>query len=167
MAESENTTPVRPLTKLFNSIKAVILLIKKDIKALQTKAATIPTKTSQLTNDSGFITSDKDTTYKLVIANNVLKLVETKSGKVISTYDLSVYLDDTTVPKIVSAAYSASTKKVTFKRSDDSTFTMDLSALKNVTKTSQLTNDGADGTHPFLSDTDVPVIDYVKAYHDA
>ncbi len=165
---TENTTnPAPTLEKLFKSIRSAVSLIKKDVKALYAKSATIPTKTSQLTNDSGFITSDNDTTYKLVITNNVLKLVETKTGQVISTYDLSVYLDDTTVPKIVSGTYNDTTKKITFKRSDNTNFTVDLSALKNVTKTSQLTNDGSDGTHPFLSDTDVPVIDYVKVYNEA
>lgn len=49
----------------------------------------VPTKTSDLTNDSGFITTDDDTTYSISISNNVITL--TGSDGSTSTVTLPVY----------------------------------------------------------------------------
>lgn len=49
----------------------------------------IPTKTSDLTNDSGFITSDTNTTYSISMSGNVITM--TGSNGSTSTVTLPVY----------------------------------------------------------------------------
>lgn len=64
--------------------------------------ALIPTKTSDLTNDSGFITTDEDTTYTISMANDTITLAgsdgSTSSIILPNGNNLSYGLTDGTLP---------------------------------------------------------------------
>ena len=120
------------------------------------------TKTSDLENDGAdgdhpFITADDlpdVPEYTINIVANVLKLY--KDGVEVGSQDLSIYLDDTNLARLVSGSLNPTTGIATFTRDDASTFTIDFSALIDVqpTKTSDLTNDG-EGTSPFATQQQV------------
>lgn len=122
------------------------------------------TKTSDLENDGEngtdpFITAEdlpEVPEYTMAIVANQIKLY--KDAIEISSQDLSVYLDDTNLARLVSGTLNPATGIATFTRDDASTFTIDFSGLIDVqpTNTSDLTNDGANGTNPFITAEDLP-----------
>lgn len=80
-------TYTAPVTSV-NSKTGVVSLTASDVGALPSSTS-IPTKTSDLTNDSGFITTDTNTTYTISISNNRITL--TPSSGTASYIDLPVY----------------------------------------------------------------------------
>lgn len=54
----------------------------------------IPTKTSDLTNDSGFVTTDTNTTYMISRSNNVITLTDSDGQS--STITLPIYDESVT-----------------------------------------------------------------------
>ena len=125
------------------------------------------TKTSDLENDGAdgthpFITAEDlpdVPEYTMNIVANQLKLY--KDGVEISSKDLSIYLDDTNLARLVSGTLNPTTGIATFTRDDATTFTIDFSALIDVqpTNTSDLTNDGEDGSSPFATVQQVTTAD--------
>lgn len=68
-----------------------------------------------------------ETTTSLVLASNILTY--TDEDGVATNIDLSLYLDDTNLARIVSGTLNPTTGIVTFTRDDSSTFTIDFSPL--------------------------------------
>jgi len=66
-------------------------------------------------------------TYSIAITANQLQLLE--NGIVINTEDLSLYLDDTNLSRIVSGVLDGGTGIATFTRDDTTDFTIDFSPL--------------------------------------
>jgi len=71
--------------------------------------------------------TDTETLTTLSLATNILKY--TDENGVIHNLDLSLYLDDTNLARIVSGTLNGTTGIATFTRDDASTFTVDMSAL--------------------------------------
>jgi hypothetical protein len=90
--------------------------------AVPTEAAV---KTYVDTSLSGYITTE--TVTNLSIAGNVLSYVDEAGAT--TTIDLSLYLDDTNLARLVSGSLDATTGIATFTRDDATTFTLDLSTL--------------------------------------
>lgn len=110
---------------------------------------TIPQKTSELNNDSGYLTSEKVTT--LSIENNVLSYVN--EAGVTKNYDLSVYLDNN-ISSIVNATYNVDTKKMVFNREDSTTFELDASVFFDDTNLVLKVNEKTGNV--FLNASDIP-----------
>ena len=112
--------------------------------ALDNKAdsSDVPTKTSDLTNDSGFLTSLPSHTHddRYYTESEVDTLLDDKLD--VSDAFSGSYNDLTNKPTIPSA---------TSDLTNDSNF---ITSSSLPTKTSDLTNDGDDGTNPFVSDDD-------------
>ena len=96
----------------------------------------VPRKTSNLTNDGEngtdpFITLDDVPEYTLspISGSNQVDLL--KDGVSVSVIDLTPYLDDTNLARLVSGTLDANTGIATFTRDDSTTFTLDLSNLSN------------------------------------
>lgn len=68
-----------------------------------------------------------ETTTSLSLASNILSY--TDEDGVVTNIDLSLYLDDTNLARIVSGTLNPTTGIVTFTRDDSSTFTIDFSPL--------------------------------------
>ena len=68
-----------------------------------------------------------ETTTTLTLASNILTY--TDEDGVATNIDLSLYLDDTNLARIVSGSLNPTTGIVTFTRDDSSTFTIDFSPL--------------------------------------
>lgn len=124
------------------------------------------TKTSELENDGAdgvnpFITSEDVPEYTTNIVANQLLLY--KDGVQVSSVDLTIYLDDTNLARIIGGTIDPETGIVTFTRDDDTTFTIDFSSLIDVqpTKTSDLTNDGNGTGSPFATEQYVDDADQV------
>lgn len=87
-----------------------------------------------------------------------------KNGALVKTVDLSVYLDDTNLARLVSGTVDEF-GIATFTRDDNTSFDVDFSTFLGgivPTKTSDLTNDGDDGINPFVSANEV----YIKSEVD-
>lgn len=104
-------------------------------------AATVPSQVVQTvlagneiaihTNGNGVVTDIFESVTSLAIVGN--NLVYTDEAGATSSIDLSLYLDDTNLARLVSGTLNAATGILTVTRDDASTFTIDLSALKDVT----------------------------------
>lgn len=94
----------------------------------------------------------------LEINNNILSLLN--NGTEVDSVDLSSFLDDTNLPRIVGGSVDNTTGIGTFVRDDNSTFDVDFSSLIDLqpTNTSDLTNDGEDGVNPFITAGDIPAV---------
>lgn len=115
--------PISPITGL------VATQVQEALVAL---LAQIPNQTSDLINDGNngtdpFITASSLASYTIDINANILRLLS--GGNPVSTVDLSLYLDDTNLARLVSGVLDANTGIVTFTRDDSSTFDIDFSAL--------------------------------------
>lgn len=110
-----------------------------------------------LVTDSGKTVDEVGAAYELTpISGDVFKLQRNGTDVPGSSIDLSAYLDDTTVS---SATLNPTTGILTATRSDATTFDINLSALVNappITNTSELTNDGENGTDPFITANGLP-----------
>lgn len=116
----------------------------------------IPRNTSDLNNDSDFITVDDVPDvpeYELSPISGTNQVQLLKDNVAISTIDLSPYLDDTNLARLVNGTLDNNTGIATFQRDDNSTFTVDFSSLIDIQpqNTSDLNNDGEDGTSPFIT----------------
>lgn len=78
---------------------------------------------------SDFITAVKaaETTTSLSLSSNILTYTDEDGAA--TNIDLSLYLDDTNLARIVSGTINPTTGIVTFTRDDSSTFTIDFSSL--------------------------------------
>lgn len=84
---------------------------------------TVPTNVSAFTNDAGYLSAETNTSLALV--GNVLTYTDETGTP--HNFDLSVYLDDTNLARLVSGTYNAPTQELIFTRDDASTFTIDAS----------------------------------------
>lgn len=121
----------------------------------------IPRNTSDLNNNSDFITVDDIPDvpeYELspISGSNEVQLI--KDGTAISTINLTPYLDDTNLARLTNGTLNSTTGIATFERDDSSTFTVDFSSLIDIQpqNTSDLDNDGEDGTSPFVTQANLP-----------
>lgn len=103
----------------------------------------IPTKTSQLTNDSGYITNTVDnlTNYykksETYTQNAIDEMLRDQEHEILTTTSLTHYYK----------------KTETYNQTEVNNLLADKANKSDVpTKTSQLTNDGSDGTNPFISE---------------
>lgn len=77
--------------------------------------------------DGRYLTSFTETRTELSLASNILSYRD-ETGAV-TELDLSLYLDDTNLARLTSGTLDSNTGVATFSRDDDSTFTVDFSAL--------------------------------------
>jgi len=77
--------------------------------------------------DGRYLTSFTETRTELSLASNILSYRD-ETGAV-TELDLSLYLDDTNLARLTSGTLDSNTGIATFSRDDDSTFTVDFSAL--------------------------------------
>ena len=103
----------------------------------------IPTTTSQLTNDSGYITNTVDnlTNYykksETYTQNAIDEMLRDQEHEILTTTSLTHYYK----------------KTETYNQTEVNNLLADKANKSDVpTKTSQLTNDGSDGTNPFISE---------------
>lgn len=115
---------------------------------------------STLTNDSSFITGAQvpafETNTTLSTIGNTLRY--TNEDGTNFDIDLSVYLDDTNLARIVSGSLDSATGIVTFTRDDSTTFTVDFSDLIDQFETRTITQNG----HGFTIVNNVPLPAYVN-----
>lgn len=76
--------------------------------------------------------------YTLEMNGTDLKLL--KEGTVVNTIDLSIYLDDTNLARLVNGVLDASTGIASFIRDDGSTFTVDFSSLLDTNDIDYISN---------------------------
>lgn len=120
----------------------------------------IPSKTSDLTNDSGFIdksVSDLDNyynkteTYNKTEVNNLL--VDKADVEDIPTTTSQLTNDSGYITNTVDNLTNYYKKTETYNQTEVNNLLADKANTSDVpTKTSQLTNDGSDGTNPFISE---------------
>ncbi len=116
------------------SLSPITGLISNQVQAgIAELLSLIPQSTSDLTNDGAnganpFIDSATIPSYTIDTQGNILRLLE-GGTTVISTVDLSLYLDDTNLSRLVSGTLDGGTGIATFTRDDASTFTVDFSAF--------------------------------------
>lgn len=103
----------------------------------------IPTKTSQLTNDSGYITNTVDnlTNYykksETYTQSTIDEILREQEHEILTTTSLTHYYK----------------KTETYNQTEVNNLLADKANKSDVpTKTSQLTNDGSNGTNPFISE---------------
>ena len=110
------------------------------------------TKTSQLTNDSGFLTSHQDISGKIDTAGTGLS----KSGTTLNHSNSITAVTTAAFKKIKYDAQGHITGTADVAASDLPSHTHSQYALSTdiPSSTSGLTNDGEDGTNPFVSDDD-------------
>lgn len=85
------------------------------------------TQTASTISDFTAAVQAAETTTSLVLVGNILTY--TDEDGVVTNIDLSLYLDDTNLARIVSGTLNPTTGFVTFTRDDSSTFTIDFSPL--------------------------------------
>ena len=117
---------------------------------IQQAPLNIPRRTSQMINDGEngvdpFITLGEvplapEYTLSPVTSNTVNLL---RNGVIVSTLDLTPYLDDTNLARIVSGTVNNVTGVATFQRDDTSTFTVDFSALQGQINLDATPTDGS------------------------
>ena len=124
-------------TETYNKTEVNNLLVDKaDVE-------NIPTTTSQLTNDSGYITNTVDnlTNYykksETYTQNAIDEMLREQEHEILTTTSLTHYYK----------------KTETYNQTEVNNLLADKANKSDVpTKTSQLTNDGSDGTNPFISE---------------
>lgn len=124
-------------TETYNKTEVNNLLVDKaDVED-------IPTTTSQLTNDSGYITNTVDnlTNYykksETYTQNAIDEMFRDQEHEILTTTSLTHYYN----------------KTETYNQTEVNNLLADKANKSDVpTKTSQLTNDGSDGTNPFISE---------------
>lgn len=120
----------------------------------------IPSKTSDLTNDSGFIDKsvsnldnyyNKTETYNKTEVNNLL--VDKADIEDIPTTTSQLTNDSGYITNTVDNLTNYYKKTETYNQTEVNNLLADKANTSDVpTKTSQLTNDGSDGTNPFISE---------------
>jgi len=98
---------------------------KVEIDALGINAGTVNGKTVETSVPAGALFTDTETTFNIV--NNILTYTNEKG--IVYSKDLSLYLDDTNLARLVNGVVDSATGIATFTRDDNSTFTVDMSAL--------------------------------------
>lgn len=124
-------------TETYNKTEVNNLLVDKaDVED-------IPTTTSQLTNDSGYITNTVDnlTNYykksETYTQSTIDEILREQEHEILTTTSLTHYYK----------------KTETYNQTEVNNLLADKANKSDVpTKTSQLTNDGSDGTNPFISE---------------
>jgi hypothetical protein len=118
-----------------------------------TPQAAVPTLATDLNHTLWLNSADADKTYRgsvnledrggvdLNVNANMLELLD-ESGTVLDTVDLSLYIDDTNLARLVSGTVDNMTGIATFTRDDSTTFDLDMSAFL-----SDLAFTGADATN--------------------
>lgn len=107
---------------------------------------------SELVNDAGYITAGdvaaNETTTSISLNTNILTY--TDEDGVDTDIDLSIYLDDTNLARIVSGSIDPISNIATFTRDDATTFTVDFSSLNDQTaiNTAISNHEAAADPHP-------------------
>lgn len=91
------------------------------------RANHVGTQLSTTISDFESAVQSFETTTSLSLSSNILTYVD--EDGVSTNIDLSLYLDDTNLARIVSGSLDANTGVITFTRDDSTTFTIDASAL--------------------------------------
>lgn len=91
------------------------------------RANHVGTQTADTISDFATQVAIDETTTSLSLASNILTYTDEDGG--VTNIDLSLYLDDTNLARIVSGSIDPGTGIVTFTRDDSSTFTIDFSPL--------------------------------------
>ena len=132
---------------------------------------TIPSKTSDLTNDSGFVTSSDVPTKTSDLTNDGSDGTDTyvESGDLATVATSGDYTDLTNKPTIPTVGDGTITIQKNSTTVD--TFTVNQSANKTIniavpTKTSDLTNDGSDGTDTYVESGDLATVATSGSYTD-
>ena len=92
--------------------------------------------------DGRYLTSEAVTTLSHNGVSNILSYTD-ENGSV-TNIDLSTYIDDTNLSRIVNGTVNGTTGIATFSRDDASTFTVDFSALFDDTNLTRITNGAFD-----------------------
>ena len=153
----------------YNSFGEYDVVVKKDESGLEFIKR--KTKLSEFENDEGFITSEDipdvpEYTLSAINGSNQFQLL--KDNVVVDTIDLTSYLDDTNLARIVSGVVDPNTGIATITRDDSSTFTIDFSSLIDAqpTSTQELINEGADGTSTYVEHDELGVVATSNSYND-
>lgn len=114
----------------------------------------IPTKTSQLTNDSGYITNEVDNLTNYYTETEVNNLLSSKADTSQIPTKVSELDNDTGfITNSTNELTNYYKKTETYNQTEVNNLLADKANKSDVpTKTSQLTNDGSDGTNPFISE---------------
>lgn len=150
------------ITQLINNSLANYYTQEQVNNLLDNKAdkSSIPTKTSQLINDSGYIDNTvndlenyykKNETYNQTQVNNLLN---NKADKTEIPTKVSELDNDTGfITNSTNELTNYYKKTETYNQTEVNNLLADKANKSDVpTKTSQLTNDGSDGTNPFISE---------------
>lgn len=97
------------------------------------------------------ITDLENISYTIDLNANQLRLL--KDGNQIGVVDLSIYLDDTNLSRLVNGNLDANTGIATFERDDNSTFTVDFSPLFDNTNLSRIISGNLDTNNNLLTFT--------------
>lgn len=100
-------------------------------------------------------------TLSLTPANHSIVLL--KNGITISEIDIAPYIDDTNLARLVSGTLDVN-GVATFTRDDNSTFTVDLSNLKNVPSLEEVINVGSSTSRTITVDSGSGIIGEYKDY---
>jgi hypothetical protein len=112
-------------------------------KSLSTEDYTTAEKTKLSGIEEGAQVNVPETLTSISFSNNTLSYTD-ENGSV-NNIDLSLYLDDTNLARIVSGVYDAGTNSLVFTRDDSSTFSIDASMFFDDTNL-VLSVDGQTGT---------------------
>lgn len=94
---------------------------------LDTNAFTDAEKAKLLGIEAGAQVNVADTLTTLTLVGNILTYTDEDGG--IHNFDLSLYLDDTNLARIVSGSYDELTNSIIFSRDDATTFSVDITAF--------------------------------------
>ncbi len=170
----DDTNVAQLISGELNPTTGILTVVRDDESAFEIDLSGLidvqPTKTSQLTNDgdgsSPFVKETDLSSYTLseISPSNEVSLL--RDGTPVATINLTQYLDDTNLARLVSGELNPTTGILTVVRDDASTFQIDLSSLIDVqpTKTSQLTNDGDGNSNRYLRDDETTEL---YAFRDA
>lgn len=114
----------------------------------------IPSKTSDLTNDSGFITNEVDNLTNYYTETEVNNLLSSKADTSQIPTKVSELDNDTGfITNSTNELTNYYKKTETYNQTEVNNLLANKANTSDVpTKTSQLTNDGSDGTNPFISE---------------
>ena len=105
---------------------------------------------------STWVPGNNETVTSLTAAGNILTYVNEAGTN--QTIDLSLYLDDTNLARLVSGTVNGSTGIATFTRDDATTFTVDFSALFDDTNLARITSGSVSGNTMTLTRSDSSTI---------
>lgn len=137
-----------------NQVTASELRTHLDDSSIHFTQAAISIPSTQI-NDFTTAVKTAETTTTIQKIGNTLRYVD--EDGVQTDIDLSIYLDDTNLARLVSGTLNASTGIATFTRDDTSTFTVDFSSLIDVETVTTLT-ESPTGVYTYTSENSTQTI---------